>query len=108
MLDYLVGLILIVSPWLFDFDEVRTATTVMIIFGAAAIVYGVITDYELGIFRILSFKSHIVIDVFHALLLAASPWIFGFAEQIFLPHLIFGLLEMVVISLTKVSNYVRV
>lgn len=27
-------------------------------------------------------------------LLAASPWIFGFSDRVYLPHVVFGLLEI--------------
>ncbi|MEJ7827105.1 MAG: SPW repeat protein [Segetibacter sp.] len=35
------------------------------------------------------------------ILLAASPWIFSFADTVYIPHLIFGLLEIGASLMTK-------
>jgi hypothetical protein len=37
-------------------------------------------------------------------LLASSPWFFGFADQVYMPHLIFGILEIMVVLLTKTQT----
>jgi hypothetical protein len=40
------------------------------------------------------------IDLIAGLFLAASPWIFGFSDLVFWPHLIVGILEILVSIMT--------
>jgi hypothetical protein len=63
--------------------------------------YSLFTDYEWGVARKLSMPTHLMLDLLSGAFLAASPWVFGFAEYVYLPHLIFGLLEMGVSLMTK-------
>lgn len=101
MIDYLMGILLIISPWLFGFANGGAAQWIPIILGLGALLYSLITDYELGLLKIISMKAHLIIDLIVGLFLAASPWIFGFADQVYLPHLILGILEMGASLMTK-------
>jgi hypothetical protein len=100
-LDYIVGLLLIAAPWLFDFARGGAETWVPVILGAGAILYSLFTDYELGISRRLPMPTHLTLDLLSGVLLAASPWIFGFADYVYLPHLILGILEIGASLMTK-------
>lgn len=91
VLDYLVGILLIASPWLFDFDRGGMETWIPVLLGAGALVYSVMTDYEMGLSKALSMRTHLTMDLLSGILLAASPWIFGFADDVYMPHLILGL-----------------
>lgn len=44
---------------------------------------------------------HLLFDLLSGILLAASPWLFGFADQVYLPHLIIGMLEIGAALMTK-------
>lgn len=46
-MDYLMGTLLIVLPFILDFPD-GAATWVPVILGAGTIVYSLFTDYELG------------------------------------------------------------
>jgi hypothetical protein len=94
MMDYLVGVLLIAAPWLFDFDRGGAETWVPVLLGASAIVYSLFTDYELGVVRRLSMPTHLMLDLGSGILLAASPWLFGFSDYVWEPHLIVGLIEI--------------
>jgi len=94
VLDYLMGVLLIASPWLFDFARGGAETWVPAVLGAGAIVYSLITDYEYSISRKLSMSTHLALDLWSGIFLAASPWIFGFNDYVYLPHLILGILEI--------------
>lgn len=92
-MDYLMGLLLILSPLIFTLPA-GAASTVPIVLGAGVIVYSLITDYELGLLKILPMSTHLVIDIIAGVVLTASPWIFGFAAEVYLPHVILGVLEV--------------
>jgi hypothetical protein len=94
VLDYLMGLFLIASPWIFDFARGGAETWVPVVLGAGAIVYSLFTDYEYSMSRKLSMSTHLALDLWSGVFLAASPWIFGFAEYVYLPHLILGIAEI--------------
>ncbi len=100
-LDYLVGIILIILPWLFGFADGGAQMQIPIILGIGTLIYSMITKYELGVFKIIPFKTHLSIDALSGIFLAASPWIFGFSDQVYQPHLLFGILEIVVVLLSK-------
>lgn len=102
-MDYIVGALLIAAPWLFGFDKNDAAVYIPVILGAAAIVYSLLTDYELGAWPEISMRTHLGLDLASGVLLAVSPWLFGFAEYVWAPHLIFGLLEIGTALMTKRS-----
>ena len=94
VLDYMAGVLLIASPWLFNFNDVTEAKWVAIAVGALILVMSMLTDYEGGASKTISMGTHLTMDVLAGLFLAASPWIFNFNDQVYLPHLIVGLMEM--------------
>ena len=106
-LDYSVGAMLIVFPWLFGFAGLNFSTGIPVLLGLAAIVYSFFTNYELGAKRIISMSTHLNLDLFSGFLLALSPWIFGFHVYIYGPHLCFGLLEIGVSLLTIKTPYLQ-
>lgn len=100
ILDYLVGVVLIIAPSLFGFAD-GPERWVPIILGITTIVYSLLTDYELGAIRVLPFRAHLIIDAFSGVFLALSPWLFGFADRMIAPHLILGLAEIGVVMLSR-------
>ena len=100
-LDYLMGVILIAAPWLFNFDRGEAETWVPVVLGAGVIIYSLLTDYELGVSPTISMRTHLMLDLAGGILLAASPWIFGFADYVWAPHLVFGILEIGASVFTK-------
>ena len=109
VLDYLTGIFLITAPWSFSFaseaapgvTENNAKSLVPIILGIAVMLYSLFTDYEFGVSRKISMRMHLMLDLGGGILLAASPWLFGFADQVYLPHLIIGVLEIGAALMTK-------
>jgi hypothetical protein len=94
VLDYGTGLLLIVLPYLLGFADGTAAQWIPQILGVGAIAYSLFTDYELGAVRAMPMRVHLFLDIASGLLLAASPWLFGFADRVFWPHLILGIFEI--------------
>ena len=101
LLDYTVSLFLMASPWLLDFHQSGTATWVAIVLGGGAILYSLFTDYEAGVIKRIPMPAHLTLDAVNGAFLAASPWLLGFTETTWKPHLVIGLLELGVVLLSK-------
>jgi hypothetical protein len=94
VLDYPLGLFLIALPWLGGFANGGPVMYVPITAGVAMLILSALTAYEFGLVRVIPMSGHLVADGLMGALVAASPWLFGFADQVFLPHLILGLGEV--------------
>jgi hypothetical protein len=94
VLDYLAGALIIASPWLFGFANGEAAQWVPVVVGITLLVLSLCTDYEAGLAKQFSMSFHLSMDVLAGILLAASPWLFGFADYVYMPHLILGILEI--------------
>lgn len=88
--DYIAGAVLIVAPFIFGFATGGAAMWVPIVLGAIVIGYSLMTDYESGINDSIETRTHLGMDVIAAAILAVSPWLFGFSEVAWLPHLVLG------------------
>ncbi len=93
-LDYGMGIVLILVPWLLGFADGGPEQWVPVVLGAAVILYSLITDYELGVVRMLSMPAHLGLDVAGGAVLVLSPWLFGSAADVWVPHPVFGVLEI--------------
>ena len=67
---------------------------ISIVLGIGLIAYSLFTNYELGVWKVAPMAVHNLIDIAAGTLLAASPWIFGFADEsanVWVPHVVVGL-----------------
>jgi len=94
VMDYIVGLLLLVAPYLLGFADGSAAQWVPMILGVAIVGMALMTDFELSLVRLIPMPLHLGIDIAGGLLLLASPWLFGFADRIAWPHVIVGILEV--------------
>jgi hypothetical protein len=94
ILDYLTGALLIAAPWLFNFSDHDTARWVAIGMGLVFLGQSIFTNYEMGLVRRIPMSAHLTLDVLGGALLVASPWLLGFSERVYLPHLLVGLLAI--------------
>jgi hypothetical protein len=62
-LDYVYGLLLLTSPWIFGFAAQPAEAWVAWILGGGTILYSMLTNYELGLVRLLPFSMHLFRDV---------------------------------------------
>ena len=104
--DYIVGVALIAAPWIFQFSEHMAATVVPIVLGIGLIAYSLFTNYELGVWKVAPMAVHNLIDIAAGTVLAASPWLFGFADEsanVWTPHLVVGL-AAIFLGLTTIQQ----
>lgn len=101
ILDYIVGILLIAAPWLLGFADKTAATYVPVALGIGTLLYSMLTNYELGVIRVIPFSVHLGIDIAAGIFLAASPWLFGFADRVMIPHVVVGVIEILAGLLTR-------
>jgi hypothetical protein len=101
LLDYTVAALLIASPWLFGFASDSHAQWIPVILGAATVLASLLTRYEGGLIKLIPMPVHLAFDALSAVFLIASPWLFGFAQTVYIPHVVIGLMEITVVLLTS-------
>jgi hypothetical protein len=94
VLDYMTGLLLIVAPWLFGFADAGAAAWIPIVLGIGLLGVSLVTRYELSVAKMIPMPTHLALDVGLGIFLLISPWLFGFADVIWWPHVLVGILEI--------------
>jgi hypothetical protein len=101
--DYTVGTFLMTAfPRLAGLQGTRAARQIRIS-GAAHVAYSTVTDYPLGILKLLPFKAHLAIDAVGALALAATPFVTGQflkGRREWMPHVGLCLFELTSLAMT--------
>ena len=70
--------------------------------GAGALVYSIVTDLrECGLVRLIPFRVNLLLDVLWGAFSGAFRGGLGFSNKVYLPHLIFGLIEMAARMMTR-------
>jgi hypothetical protein len=103
VLDYLTAGVLIAAPSMLGFRKHGMQTWLPLALGVGTIGYSLLTDYELGLFKIIPMPMHLALDAANGALLGASPWLFGFAEEVSAPHLGLGLFEIIVTASSQTT-----
>jgi hypothetical protein len=87
-------------------DEPRAALALRLA-GGGATAYSLITDYELGLVRLLPMPVHLALDAMSSALLAFSPRLFGFAERgarYWLLHALVGATGVLAASTSNIAS----
>ena len=104
LIEYGVGVLTIVAPFLFSFDS-TSAKVVSVLVGAGILVLAVVTDAPTGIARSLPVASHVVLDYVVALLLIVAPFVFGFSDDDDAATAYFILIGVAYIMLSVLTRY---
>ena len=103
VIDYAMGILLIATPWLLNFSDSESpaATWVPVLLGIAVLLTSLMTAYELGLMKLIPMPVHLMADLGVGAILLVSPWLFGFADEVWSPHVVLGVLEIGVALMTK-------
>jgi len=101
VVDWIMGALLVAFPWVFGLDRASPEAWVPMALGIAGLVVTFFTDHEFGVVRRIPMVGHLWVDGLAGALLAASPWLFGFADGVWLPHVALGLTEFAAAFVTK-------
>jgi hypothetical protein len=101
VLDYLAAASFVATPRLFGATKI--GQRVMYGFAAATVLYSALTNYELGIWRVLPMKAHLVLDAGSGALLCGSAFMHkGMQSRAMLVGM--GLFEIAAALLTQTHS----
>jgi hypothetical protein len=120
MIDYATALVLIVVPLLFlggggavegaaaeaaeavgAGGDRPAAIWVLVVSGVLLLGLGALTRYELGLVKTVPMQAHLYTDMGLGVFLIVSPWLLGFADLVWWPHVVVGALEVGVAAMTR-------
>jgi hypothetical protein len=103
VVDYNAGaLLLTVFPKLTGIEGTRSARQIRTA-GAIHAGYSTLTDYPLGIVKLLPFKAHLAVDALGAIALGATPFVTGQYKKgrdQWVPHVALCLFELAALAMT--------
>ena len=94
MMDWVMGPVLIALPFALGLDIGWPEGWIFLVLGIGMLLLTAFTDYELGLVRKIPVTTHLTMDAVAGALLAVSPWLFGFSDRIWVPHLVLGLIDL--------------
>ncbi len=105
VIDYVVGVALALSPYVFGFSDVVAARNVFLVVGILWLAYSSITNYYYSIAKIIPLGAHMVLDALNGIVLIVSPALFGYRELItdgqFALHFVMGIGALAVVAFTR-------
>ena len=103
-IDYSTAAGMLAAPSLLGISDELAAARTLRAAGLAATAYSLLTDYEFGLLRVIPMPIRLAMDAASGVLLAASPWLFGFAgrgPRYRLPHAFVGASEVLAALTSK-------
>ena len=101
-LDYPVALALIALPFLLGLGSSNPlALQLSVTVGVAAFILTLLTDHHLGVFRVIPYKYHLLVDFMVAVVFVLAPFVFSFEGMDAYYYWINGIAVLVVVSLHK-------
>jgi hypothetical protein len=105
VLDYLIGGVLILCPYLFEFSDILAARNAFLVLGFGLIGYSLLTNYYYSIAKIISIRAHMFLDVVLGIALMLVPSFFGYRTLItggqYALHFVLGLAAIVLVAITN-------
>lgn len=103
ILDYLYGIVFIAAPKLFHLDG-QSVTTITTIVGVLVIVYSLLTNYELSLYKSIPMNVHLLFDFLIGVFLIVSPLLFHFDHQTNVVFIAFGVFSILASFITKTNS----
>ena len=104
LLDYAASGINLLVPTLLGLEPSSPFALAPRLAGAAGAAYSLVTAYELKVVRVLPMRAHQTLDALKGVLLAASPWLLGYARggtRHWLPHALIGASDLLTATISR-------
>ncbi len=99
-LDYPVAVGLVAMPFLFGLGQTAPlAFWLSVVTGIAAFGMTLLTDHQLGVFRVLPYGLHLLVDGVVGVVFVVAPLVLGFSGLDFWYYLVLGLTVLAVVGL---------
>lgn len=106
VLNYLLALTMIASPWLFNLVNVSSAALFLPIYiGWLQLIMAIFAKNETGFLKQFPMTIHNTLDVLMGFILMVSPWLYTFSDKAFWPELLMGGLLFIMGLFTKGSPF---
>lgn len=90
IMDYALGVVLIGVGSTMPGGLGGTPGMVLAITGVIAILNALMTNFEMGVLKKMQIPMHLWLDGIVGLMVAVSPWLLSFDQDVWLPHVIVG------------------
>lgn len=101
-LDYPVAVALMALPFLLGLGSTNPlALQLSVATGIAALILTLLTDHHLGVYRIIPYKGHLIVDGLVGVVFVIAPFIFSFKGLDAYYYWIIGATVLTVVSLHK-------
>ena len=104
VIHHIVGAVLFMLPLLVNFGP-GMATWLPVLMGAVVLSYGFATDFELGAVKLISMRTHLILDAVAGLVLLVSPWLVHYAGRAWLVPIVVGCIELGTALVTKTTPF---
>ena len=81
IIDYPYAATVPFLPEAVEFDQLLKAKHLCRLLGVGALSYTLLTKAKWGLFKLLPFKQHLIIDFSVSVVAAAAPWLLGFSKK---------------------------
>lgn len=107
-LDYPVAIALIIAPFALGLGTTSAlAFYLSLVVGIAAFVLTLLTDHHLGVYRVIPYKIHLLVDALVGAVFVLAPFILSFKGIDALYYWINGAAVLTVVSLHKPEGKTR-
>lgn len=105
VIDYIIGALLIVAPWIFGISDIAAARNTFLILGIALVGYSLLTNYYYAAVRAIPLGAHMTLDVLLGILLILAPAFFGYRDLLtdgqYAAHIVLGISAVGLVALTR-------
>jgi uncharacterized membrane protein HdeD (DUF308 family) len=101
LIAYAWGVLLALSPFVLGFARDKTALWMAIAFGVVGILYSLLTDYELGAFKLLPMPVHLILDALAGAVLVVLSFALRLDSRASWIFLLFGLFAVAASLITR-------
>ena len=101
-LDYPVAIALMALPFVLGLGSSNPiAFQLSVATGIAAFILTLLTDHQLGVYKIIPYKIHLLVDAIVGVVFVAAPFVFSFKGIDAIYYWIIGATVLAVVSLHK-------
>ena len=101
-LDYPVALALLGLPFLLNLGSSHSlALSLSVATGVAAFILTGLTNHHLGLFKVIPYKIHLLVDFIVGIVFVIAPFLFSFKGVDAIYYWLIGAIVLIVVSLHK-------